>query len=964
MGRRYSASRVSFAVQSASATDASPRPLQDSGTTGACYRPVNRCLQADQETSGGGTSPGEPGPGILFPGVSSSEKGYGRRPIGDQPPPPQCGFSPAPSAFSHGVLPVSAHSTPPGGLDDVIGLTGCVPPYPHTPSALEVPSFHGRVPLFRISGPSVRPGLQSLGVQQSVHTGGHLSTCQGSPVPFLSGRFHAPQLMSDHFDTGNQFPLPVTGSPGVHHSRGEIRLEPIPVSGVSRRPVQYGPGFGLSAVGPLGEDSSCSPAISWLSRTISSPVCVAPRSSDVGSGSDAQRSLTTSAANASLERSLVRPDPQSPDPGHLKREAVSSVVVGASPRHGRCLTPPVPPDSPCLHGRIRSGVGCPLRLEIGFRFLDRPAVSLAHKCVGTSSGHPGVPSLFALACQSLSLDCNRQHHSFVVHQSSGRHPLQASAGVDADVFPPVLGPRHYSQGSSHSGSSECLGGRPLPSRSDPQHGVATTSGHPHPDSRSLGDAASGFVCNTPQSPTSGLHLSSARSSRAGNRRTVGRLDGDDSVRVPSPGPRPESPTENQATPVCAVSNHSLVACPALVSRSPGSPDRSAPGPASVATPVATAPAVSSATAVSQPTRLQVLERQLTSAGFSRQAADRMVSSTRRSTATVYEYKWRQFVTWCHERDIVPTAATVQQLAEFFLYLLHVRKLAPRTVEGYRTALSRVIELESGRNPSLDKNLAALIRSFRIDRQFTAPLLPKWDLALVLRSLHRPPYEPLDHASLKDLSYKTCFLLAFASAARVSELHALDVRSVKHDRAWSRVMISTLPDFVAKNQAIDNTIPQEFSIPALADFLGPGLEDDNLLCPVRSLAAYLTRTKPVRAGRRRLFIPFARNSPQEISKNTVASWLAKTIRCAYPQEPNAATAFHRVTAHEVRALASSWPIWTNRSVADILRACSWRSNTTFTSYYLRDMTYQRDDMYSLGPVVAAQRVAPAPCTSRH
>ena len=64
---------------------------------------------------------------------------------------------------------------------------------------------------------------------------------------------------------------------------------------------------------------------------------------------------------------------------------------------------------------------------------------------------------------------------------------------------------------------------------------------------------------------------------------------------------------------------------------------------------------------------------------------------------------------------------------------------------------------------------------------------------------------------------------------------------------------------------------------------------------------------------------------------------------------------RVPAHEVRALAASWPLWTNRSVADIMRACSWRSKTTFAEFYLRDMTFVSDDLYSLGPIVTAQGI---------
>ena len=46
------------------------------------------------------------------------------------------------------------------------------------------------------------------------------------------------------------------------------------------------------------------------------------------------------------------------------------------------------------------------------------------------------------------------------------------------------------------------------------------------------------------------------------------------------------------------------------------------------------------------------------------------------------------------------------------------------------------------------------------------------MSLVLYILTRHPYEPLKKASNKDFTLKTLFLLALASAQRVSDLHGL------------------------------------------------------------------------------------------------------------------------------------------------------------------------------------------------
>ena len=60
----------------------------------------------------------------------------------------------------------------------------------------------------------------------------------------------------------------------------------------------------------------------------------------------------------------------------------------------------------------------------------------------------------------------------------------------------------------------------------------------------------------------------------------------------------------------------------------------------------------------------------------------------------------------------------------------------------------------------------------LQRPRITPVLPQWDLGVVLEALSKSPYEPLREASFKHLTLKTVFLLAMASAGRRSELHAL------------------------------------------------------------------------------------------------------------------------------------------------------------------------------------------------
>ena len=70
----------------------------------------------------------------------------------------------------------------------------------------------------------------------------------------------------------------------------------------------------------------------------------------------------------------------------------------------------------------------------------------------------------------------------------------------------------------------------------------------------------------------------------------------------------------------------------------------------------------------------------------------------------------------------------------------------------------------------------------------------WNLSLVLRSFTCLWYEPMKLFSDSHLTWKTCFLLALASAKRDSELHRLSYQ-VRHSNSWRSCTFSFLSDFV-------------------------------------------------------------------------------------------------------------------------------------------------------------------------
>jgi len=117
------------------------------------------------------------------------------------------------------------------------------------------------------------------------------------------------------------------------------------------------------------------------------------------------------------------------------------------------------------------------------------------------------------------------------------------------------------------------------------------------------------------------------------------------------------------------------------------------------------------------------------------------------------------------------------------------------------------------------------------RPTTRTLLPPWDLHKVLDKLAGPPFEPMHKASLKNLTLKTVFLLAAATARRRSTLHALSVQA-DHIR-WEPhgVRLVPHPSFMAKNQTAE-FLPQPMFLADIKYF--SSVHEDEVWCPGRAL----------------------------------------------------------------------------------------------------------------------------------
>jgi len=204
-----------------------------------------------------------------------------------------------------------------------------------------------------------------------------------------------------------------------------------------------------------------------------------------------------------------------------------------------------------------------------------------------------------------------------------------------------------------------------------------------------------------------------------------------------------------------------------------------------------------------------------------------------------------------------------------------------------------------------------------------------------------------------LTYKTVFWITLATSRRVSSIHALNGLDADigfcRKREASSVTLSFRPDFRAKNQKAEDQSPTVV-VPALSNILSH--DDDLVLCPVTALRIYLKRTSPFRGAKRRLFISLNPQKSSDIAVGSIARWIVLTVKLAYD---NSDTPVNQpMRAHETRAASASLALTRGVTMGQIMSAAYWKSESTFTSFYLRHFSSLRsDNAFRINRVVVAQ-----------
>ena len=811
--------------------EASFRPEEVSGATDGT--PLN--ASQGSHRSGAGTR----GPGILLPPFLGS-KAVGRLEANHRPQ--ETKRASCLSALPDGVSTVHQGSVAHGRVGGVRRSLGRVFPPPRSSQVSQVLAHERAGHILPVQSDVLRPlhGSPRLHEGHEVHSS--LPAITFDQHPHVSGRLAHSSRLAREADVRR----PVCDRPRVqtrvHDKREEVGVGPDSSVPVSRHADK-------SAVGVSSPDPGLSRKDQVLvcpSETISSSDC--QDVSQLSWGSQSRSGLRSVGSplhspSAVLPTVFLEPAVGTGGSDCTERQLLpaSFLVGGRGPSGDGSSSGSTEVSVDNVHGRqqFRLG-GVP-----GGQNLCGPLVSpgghTAHKLSRNVSGSLR-PTTFQRPRQSQgSLGDDGQYHRGVPYQEARRDSLYLSLHPDVTVVRIVHVPRSDTSGGLHRRQAECHGRPLVQGGPDPTVRVDAGAECVSVDPREVSRPRVGLVRHSLDAPTTEVCVPIPRRPGLGNRCLVDQLGRDDSLRVSSDEPHCSGSSQGAVVGGGTLPSSASVAHTGMVRYPAESPSRfSAEDSDMQEAPTATQlHDVSLQSGSSEPTRLARLKEGLLQAGFSEEAAARAARPQRQSSLLLYQSRWRVFCRWCYRRDIDPYISTVQQIADFLLYLFNVQGCVPTTVAGYRTAISQTRAPVDGLPIGLNPVLTNILKNLRLEVPRKDNRVPEWDLDVVLEALREPPFEPPSWSSAegrKLCTFKTVFLLALATGARRSELHALSRSTRDLVFSGAGVSLKTLPGFLAKNQ-IPGHDPGPFVVKALSPFTGRD-SADRLLCPVRMLKFYL------------------------------------------------------------------------------------------------------------------------------
>lgn len=848
-----------------------------------------------------------------------------------------------------------------GGID---GFNGCVLTCTDPSRLSTLPSIPLRRKDVSIQGPAVRSGIGTPNFYDDSHSLRRSLSRDGVQAPSLPRRLATPLQIAGTTTATTSGSKAKSSFRRLDYQRNKVRIHTIPRLRLRWSSVPYGHRENAAPPRQDKENSSSRRRIQRKDSSSRKAMLEPFGTSEFGSRPNPPwPSIYAShpdVSNVSMET------PQGPirqvgiDTSIPTQERLELLGVGdSSPK--RCRSCSTAPRSVPVHRCFPTRVGSTSeqRGHVHKRSMDKGGDHSSNKYIGNE----GCPSCregsFPSPEESESNPVLRQFYSSSICQETGRHKVRHSLPANLGALPSLCRPWSIDMCQTHTGQSQHPCRRPVPSEQASSDRVDTPSGDCRRPLSPLAISEGRSVRHQAEQSPSHLLLSTSGRRGPGSRQPYSLLGRAERICVSTPPSHPTSPEQDLDQPPGENNSHrTLLAKSGLVPSLAGAPDRSPQESSYLEAPPVAPPGemLPPEPWIFQVSRLELIQLHLHQRGFSDIAVKRMSAPQRGSTLDVYQGKWSTFTSWCRENGVNPISPSIYRLVDFLIELFTERQLSVTAIKGYKSAIASTLRVLSTWDLRWEDQITPLFRGMLLERPRPVHNTPKWDLSVVLKVLMRHPFEPMSISSMKYLTLKTVFLVALATAQRRSELHALSFKKLAF-REGGEVILAFIPGFLAKNQGPAASRPP-VTIPSLSGTISYDLPD-RTLCPVRALKFYINRTKPpgIRQGRERLFLSYKEGNKREIAAATISRWIVETIRLSYNTLKTSSDlrALANISAHEVRALATSWANYRGVALQEVVSAACWSNHSTFSRFYLRDVSSLVDGMHTIGPIVSAGHV---------
>ena len=622
-------------------------------------------------------------------------------------------------------------------MGHIAGFQRCLFPYSHQPKVEEVsqvPSARSNLP---VQGSAVRPSDGSFGIHKGGEGGEADGPVQGYKDPPVPRQLVASSSLSGDLCKPNPDPdgsVPAVGVGSQFTKVGTCTPTGVQICRLSFRPLQ---GSGKTDSGEVASPNSENKDPNEQRALFGPRIHVSHKFVDSHRETGGLGSPSHETNSVALKESLACA--RGPREGDSSSQiSVSSSAVVA--RQRQCSQRPTSSSSTAcaavVYRRLKRRLGRSLRRSHGKRSLVRLRKPVAHKLSRAKSGPSGPQEVRATVLGPDHFDSYGQHNGCLIHQQGGGYEIRLTLCPPLETAFLVQWQADSSKGQAHSGKVECDSRQTIQEQAGNSDRVVPPAESLRPPMCQVAHSSCRPVCHKVQSQTTQVCVSSARSTGMEGRCSQPELGESGCLCIPSCISSGQGRLQDhrsrssQVGPHCSrVAQHALV----LGSGQYVCSDSSLPSTSGESADPTVQSVSSQRSPGAQPARLAPRASSIQAQGFPDEVATRIEAPQRQSTRAIYESKWSIFVKWCESHKVDFGSPSLNQVAEFLLFLFKEKNLQPSTIDGYRTAIADKIGSDKV-NFGKDENLTRLLDSFHRDKPKGLRGVPSWNLSLVLHQL--------------------------------------------------------------------------------------------------------------------------------------------------------------------------------------------------------------------------------------